>query len=341
VGLSTERVGLTLAASRQIDIQRVIELAQLAEAGGYESIWVPETWGTDAVTLLALLARETRRIHLAAGVFNVYSRSAMLIAQTAATLQSLSGGRFLLGLGASGPIVVESWHGVPYRRPVGRTADYVNAIRLALAGATVDFDSTDFTLKGFKLQNPPRLPVPIYIAALGPKNVRMAGAIADGWLPIFVARGHLKSMFDELASGAASTARDVARIDVASYVPAAVGPRAELLIRQQLAYYVGGMGTFYAETMERAGFGGEVKRVREAWQRGDRTTAVNAISASLLEACAASGSAVDMRDRLKAFRAEGVALPILMLPHGTSSDEAAALVEALAPNRQRPVPPPQ
>jgi alkanesulfonate monooxygenase SsuD/methylene tetrahydromethanopterin reductase-like flavin-dependent oxidoreductase (luciferase family) len=327
-----QRLGVTLAASRQLDAARMIELAQLAETLDCDSIWVPETWGTDAVSLLTLLARETKRIRLAAGVFNVFSRSAMLIAQTAATLQSLSEGRFVLGLGASGPVVVERWHGVPFRRPVERSRYYVHAIRLALSGSTVDYDTSEFELKGFRLQNPPVTPVPIYIAALGPKNVRLAGAVADGWLPIFAARGHMETLFAELAEGAAQAGRDVAEIDVAAYIPAMVGPRAEVLLRQHIAYYVGGMGTFYAEMLERIGFAADVHRVRNAWRDGDRVSAVRSVSDAILEVCTISGSSGKAMAQLAGFQAERVDLPIVMPAHGASLEEAADVLELLVPH---------
>jgi alkanesulfonate monooxygenase SsuD/methylene tetrahydromethanopterin reductase-like flavin-dependent oxidoreductase (luciferase family) len=282
------------------------------------------------------MAAGTDTIRLASGVLNVYSRSAMLIAQTAATLQTLSGGRFVLGLGASGPILIENWHGLPYRRPVARTQHYVNAIRLALSGARVDYEGVDFHLRGFKLQSPRLSAVPIYIAALGPKNVALTGEIADGWLPIFAARGHMQVLFSSLADGAARAGREVSGIDVAAYIPAAVGPHAELLVRQQIAYYVGGMGTFYAEMMRGMGFEDDVARVRAAWQQGDRAAAVRSLSDPLLDVCTVAGRPDVARRQLERFRSDGINLPILAPPHGTSSEEAASLVETLAPRVTTP-----
>jgi F420-dependent oxidoreductase-like protein len=332
----TERLGISLAPDRHIGVDGLIEVVQLAESRGFESVWIPETWGADAVSILSVLARETQTIRLASGVFNVYSRSPMLVAQTAATLQALSHGRFVLGLGASGPLVVENWHGLPYRHPIERSRRYVESIRLALSGAAVDYDGGNLRLRGFRLQNPPHTPVPIYLAALGPKNIALAGEVGDGWLPIFTPCGHMKPMFDALRAGAERAGRALSDVDVAAYIPAASGPRAELLLRQQIAYYVGGMGTFYASMLSRLGFQDDVARVRDAWQEGDRISAVKAVPNSLLELCTIAGSGTESARRLRSYRLEGVSLPILAVPRGSAADEVASLVEGLTPAATMP-----
>jgi coenzyme F420-dependent oxidoreductase len=326
-----ERTAVALAPSKRVSLEGVTELAVLAERLGYESLWVPETWGADAATLLAAIAGRTDRIKIASGIFNVFSRSPALIAQTAATLQSLSGGRFILGLGTSGPIVVERWHGLPYRRPLARTRDYVNIIRLALSGARVDYEATDFRLSGFRLVNPPDVPVPIYVAALGPRNVRLTGEIADGWLPIFAARGRLAPLRAELHDGANASGRDPAQIDVASFVPAAIGPGGNDLLRQHLAYYVGAMGSFYAEHLTRLGFAEEVTRVRDSWQSGHRDHAAAAVDERVLSACTLGSDPTEARRRLAEYRSEGVNMPIVVLPSTASVSEYVDTLEALAP----------
>jgi F420-dependent oxidoreductase-like protein len=295
-------------------------------------VWVPETWGTDAVTLLAVLARETHTIKVASGVFNVYSRSAALLAQTAATLQTLSEGRFILGLGASGPTVIENWHGMPYRLPVTRTREYVEIIRTALSGGVVDFQGTVVKVKGFKLLNPPTAVVPIYVAAIGPKNIRLAGETADGWLPIFAAQSRMEAAFAELRAGAVAASRPSHAIDVGAYIPALVGPRAKLLLRQQLAYYIGGMGTFYADMFRRMGKEEDVTRIATWWHAGNRVAAADAVSDALLDLCTLNGEVSDVRKGIEIFREQGISLPIVSLPHGTTLEEAAATIEALAPN---------
>jgi alkanesulfonate monooxygenase SsuD/methylene tetrahydromethanopterin reductase-like flavin-dependent oxidoreductase (luciferase family) len=324
---------LTAAPTKTISIADVISLVQLAEEHGYESVWIPETWGADAVSLLAALALSTHRIKLASGVFNVYSRSAALIAQTAASLQDLSGGRFILGLGASGPGVIERWHGLRYTRPVERTRLYVEIIRLALGGERVDHAGVEAALEGFRLSNPPEHPVPIYIAALGPKNVRLTGEVADGWLPIFAPHGHLGALDADLAQGARASGRDVAAIDVAAFLPGAIGPRADRMLRQQLAYYVGGMGTFYASFLSRLGHDSQVSAIRERWARGDRPGAVSAVGDDLLDICTLGSDPALARERLDQYRRDGLWLPIVALPQGSTVDEARETILALAPDR--------
>jgi F420-dependent oxidoreductase-like protein len=325
------RLGCSLSPSRQLSPDALVELVLLAEKLGYESVWIPETWGWDAVSLLAVLAARTSRIRLASGVFNVFSRSAALIAQTAATLQGLSGGRFILGLGTSGPGVVEPWHGIPYRRPLGRTRDYVKIIRLALSGETVDFESDGIALHGFRLLNPPAAPVPIYLAALGPRNVRLTGELADGWLPIFAPRGHLEGLMTEFQQAVESAGRNVANIDVAAYLPAAIGPSTERLLAQQIAYYVGGMGTYYFEYVSRVGFGAPAQRIREAWEAGDRRRAVYEVNEDLLAACTLGPEATAARERVVEYRAEGIRLPVVTPPHGSTAQQVADTLEALQP----------
>lgn len=325
------RVGLSLMAGGKLSLACVIDLARMAERYGYDSIWVPETWGQDAVTTLAAIGMATSRIRLASGVLNVFSRTPALIAQTAATLQELSGGRFLLGLGTSGRGVVEPWHGVAYEKPLLRTRQYVEVIKLALGGAPVEHSSPNWSLTGFRLANPPRHPVPIYIAALGPRNCRLTGEIADGWLPIFAPRGSLGELFAEVREGASYAGRDPESIDVAAYIPAVVGPSAEILLRQQVAYYVGGMGDYYLQFVSRAGLAKAAEEIRRLWEAGDRRGAMASVADELLERCTLGTVASDGQSRLEGYRGEGVSLPIVALPRGCGPDEAAETIAAYGP----------
>lgn len=325
------RLGVSLAPTKQIPIEALVELSQLAERLGYASVWVPETWGSEATVSLTMLASNTERIGIAAGVFNIYSRSAALIAQTTATLQNISNGRFTLGIGTSGPIVVEKWHGEHFRRPIGRTRDYIEVIRLALSGRTVDYTGVDMQLKGFRLSNPPALPVPIYLAALGPRNIRLAGELADGWLPIFAARGHLSKLTETLHEGIRAAGRFPNQVAVAAYIPAALGAGAEKLLRQQIAYYVGGMGTFYADFVSRVGFQSQADNIHRRWQRGDRLGAVAAVDDALLEACTLGPDVAEARIRLEQYCDEGIGMPILVPAHGSTVQNVADTLIGLAP----------
>jgi alkanesulfonate monooxygenase SsuD/methylene tetrahydromethanopterin reductase-like flavin-dependent oxidoreductase (luciferase family) len=326
-------LGLSVAPSKTISIADLTNLAELAEGLGYHSIWLPETWGPDAASLLAALAGRTERILLASGVFNVFSRSAALLAQTAATLQNLSGGRFILGLGASGPGVVEQWHGVPFDHPVERTQEYVEVVRLALSGKRVDYEGAIGHVSGFRLAVHPVQPVPIYVAALGPRNVRMTGAVADGWLPIFAPRGHMEALFRELQTGARLAGRQSTDVRCAAYLPCVVGVRAERLLRQQLAYYIGGMGSYYYRFAHRVGLADAATAIRDRWQSGDRIGAVSAVQDPLLELCTLGTDASTARSRIAEYRDQGIDLPVLALPNGCTREEAIDTIRALAPGQ--------
>jgi F420-dependent oxidoreductase-like protein len=329
--VSSSRLGLSLSPSRDLDIPAAIRIVRRAESLGFDSVWIPETWGVDAVSVLASLAVSTSRIRLASGVFNVFSRSPALIAQTAATLQQLSGNRFILGLGVSGPAVVERWHGTPFLKPVERTRAAVEVIRMALSGVSVDYHAHGLELEGFTLANAPATPVPLYIAAIGPNNVRLCGELADGWLPIFPARGRMGPLLRVLAEGAAMGGRDIADIDVAGFIPGVMADRGEQLLRRQMAYYVGGMGTFYVEFMKRSGFEADAQRVRELWSAGDRREAIDAVSRSMLDLCTLGDEAEAARERIALLRGEGIRLPIVAFPHGSSETEISRTLDDLAP----------
>lgn len=312
-------------------IPEIVELAQGAEAAGYHSIWMPEAWGRDAFTMLAILAGRTSTIQLATGIVNVFSRSPALIAQAAATLDDGSGGRVILGLGASGRRVIEGWHGVPFDRPLQRTREYVEIIRLAVAGERVDYRGQTVTLNGFSLAfRPPRRQIPIYLAAIGPANIRLAGEVADGWLPIFTTPPGLSALLPALDEGELSAGRARGSVRVAAYVPALLGDRAEALHRTYIAYYVGAMGVYYHALLRRSGWAREADEIRLRWLRGDRHGAAGCIPHAMVAALTISGSAREARARLAAFRAAGVDLPILSMPAGASPSSIRATLEALA-----------
>ncbi|MEZ4547320.1 MAG: LLM class flavin-dependent oxidoreductase [Thermodesulfobacteriota bacterium] len=182
-------VGIVTPYWPDIKPGELVEFARLAEGLGYHSIWVPEMWGRDAFSILGLLAANTTRIKLATGIVPVFSRAPSVIAQTIATLDEISGGRMILGLGTSGPAVIENWHGMKFKKPLQRTREYVEIIRMILSGGKVDYDGEIFKLKGFRLQfSPPRPDIPILVAAIGPKNIRLTGEVADGWIPFLLPR---------------------------------------------------------------------------------------------------------------------------------------------------------
>ncbi len=330
------RLGLTLQLGEGISRPDVLELTRLAEERGYEAIFVPESWGHDAVTTLAELATHTRRIKLGTGILPIWSRSPALLAMTAASLDELSGGRFVLGLGISGPIVIQDWHGLPFERPIQRTRETIAIIRLAIAGDRVTHDGEIFRVQRFRLDlQPPRSQVPIYIAAIGPKNLRLTGEVADGWLPIYSSPDGLVSMRQEVAAGAKIAGRDPATLEIAPYTLACLTEDAEAgrrLVRRHLAFYIGGMGTFYFDLMKRSGFGQEAEAVRAAWTRGDRAGAAERVSDGMLEGLSLTGDPAACRAQLDRLRAAGATLPILMPPRGSTPAMARRTIELLAPD---------
>jgi coenzyme F420-dependent oxidoreductase len=328
------RIGLTLPRSEDLPRKEIVEVVQQAEALGYESVWAGESWGRDGFTWLTQLACHTSRIKLATGITTVYSHSPAIIAQTVASLDEISEGRVILGLGTSGPIVIENWHGMPFDRPLRRTREYIEIIRLILSGERVNYEGEIFQLKGFRLPfTPVRPSVPIYIASLGPQNLRLTGELADGWLPIYLDASHLAAFQRDLAGGAQKAGRPLSAIDVAPYILSCVSEDVEAarrLVKSHLAYYIGGMGTFYANLVARYGFEGEVGRVREAWGKGDRQAAAGQVTDAMVARMAICGSPKEGRAQLENYRAAGVTLPIVSFTHAASRDMIRQTLEGLA-----------
>jgi coenzyme F420-dependent oxidoreductase len=328
------RIGLTLPRSEDLPRQEIVDIVQQAESLGYDSVWVGESWGRDGFTWLTQLACHTARIKLATGITTVYSRSPALIAQTVASLDEIAAGRVILGLGTSGPIVIENWHGVPFDRPLRRTREYIEIIRLILSGERVNYQGEIFQLKGFRLPFMPVRPtVPIYVASLGPQNLRLTGELADGWLPIYLDANHLPDFQRDLERGAKQAGRALNAIDVAPYILSCVSEDVEAarrLVKAHLAYYIGGMGTFYADLIARYGFADDVGRVREAWSHRDRQAAASHVTDDMVAHMAICGSPREGRAQLEAYRAAGITLPIVSFAHGASRDMVQQTLEGLA-----------
>src|SRR3954453_4842691 len=253
-------------------------LAKEADRLGYSSVWVAEAYGSDSPTMLAWFAGQTERIQIGSAVFQIPARTPAMTAMTAATLDLLSGGRFRLGLGLSGPQVSEGWHGVRFAKPLARTREYVEVVRTALARQTVRHEGEFFPLplpdgpgKALKLPvQPAREQIPTYLAAIGPKNLELAGEIADGWLAIFFPPHHASESLRQVSAGQARGGREDEPFDVAATVPVVVGDDVEACadrVRAYAALYVGGMGSreqnFYNQLACRMGFEEAAARVQE------------------------------------------------------------------------------
>jgi F420-dependent oxidoreductase-like protein len=316
------RLGLNLgylAAWSTPDVH--LALAQEAERLGYAVVWTAEAYGSDSPSMLAWIAGQTSRIDLGAAVMQIPARTPTATAMTAATIDTVSGGRFRLGLGVSGPQVSEGWHGVRFGSPLGRTREYVEIVRMALSRERVTYHGTHYTLplpdgpgKALKLGfHPPRTDIPIYLAAIGPKNLHLAGEIADGWLAIFFSPEHSAAQLDQVRAGRAATGRDMTGFDVVPSVPVVVGedPAAcAELVRWYAALYVGGMGSreqnFYNKLAARMGFEEAARTVQDLYLAGRHRDAAAAVPTEFIDRTSLLGGRERIADRLAAYAEAGV-----------------------------------
>ena len=333
-----DQIGLSINTRAETSDEELVSIAQHADEQGYHSFWAAESWGRDAFTVLTMIACNTQNIRLATGIVNVFSRTPALIAQTIASLDILSKGRAILGLGSSGQVVVEGWHGVPFDSPVARTREYVEIIRKALSGAPVNHQGKFYQMERFRMISPPvQERLPIYIASLGPKNVALTGEVADGWLPVWLNRERISDFKEQINAGAAKSGRSVSDVTVAPYLMCYTSDSPEDLahgaglLQAHIAYYIGGMGTFYFESFSRAGFATEALAIREAWNSKNRDQAAAAVSDRMLESVTVLGDAQQCRDQMAKFRQAGVDMPVATFPHGTELDAIHRTIDALAP----------
>jgi F420-dependent oxidoreductase-like protein len=296
-------------------LQDIVTCARYAEEAGLESVWISEAWGRDAFLALAAIASATQRIKLGTGIVNVYSRSPATLAMAVTTLDELSKGRAILGLGSSGTRVVERWHGLRYERPLGRVRETVTIVRQVLSGSQVNLRGSIFQVSDFRLAvQPPSHKVPIYLAALGPKMLRLAGSIADGVLLYLCPLSKIPDAIAEVRRGADYAKRSSTSVDVAALLLTFVSEKREEARQSaaaMVAYYVGGMGTYYHRLVSKSGFEAEANSIRAAWQRGDRASAAKAVTDQLIDSVALAGSPNECRTRLEEFRNAGIDLPIL------------------------------
>ena len=298
-----------------------LEVVQEAERLGFDSAWSAEAYGSDAATVLAWLAAGTDTIRLGSAIFQMPARSPAMTAMTAATIDELSGGRMLLGIGSSGPQVAEGWHGQRFGRQLQRTREYVAVVRQALArerlefhGETLELPLPDGPGKPLKLTiSPVQDRIPIYLAAIGPRNTALAGEIADGWLPTFFSPEHVAVLRALLQEGADRGARDLGSFDIAPSVQLYVSDDREAardLMRPMLALYIGGMGSrkqnFYNQLVGRYGFEDAAHEVQDLYLDGRREEAAAALPDALIDMVTLCGPRDVVRDRLAAFRDAGV-----------------------------------
>ncbi|MBV9384785.1 MAG: LLM class F420-dependent oxidoreductase [Streptosporangiaceae bacterium] len=303
--------------------ETVAELGDFENAG-LDIVFVPEAYSYDAVSQLGYIAAKTSRLQIASGILQLYSRTPALTAMTAAGLDYVSGGRFTMGIGSSGPQVIEGWHGVPYDAPVGRSRELIEICRMVWRRERLEYHGRHYTIpleggtglgKPLKLINHPvRERIPVVLAALGPKNVELAAELAEGWQPIFYVPEKASSVWgDALAAGRARRAPELGELDVITQAPLAIGEDVtglRDLARPFFALYIGGMGArgrnFYNDLARRFGYEAEAAAIQDAYLAGRKDEAAALVPADLLERTSLIGPEGYVRDRLAALREAGV-----------------------------------
>ncbi|MGH8999439.1 MAG: LLM class flavin-dependent oxidoreductase [Acidimicrobiia bacterium] len=309
------RVALNTAIATAADVDLVVE----AERLGARAVWVPEAWGGDALTPLAYLAARTTTMSLGSACVQLGARTPANLAMSALSLQALSGGRFLLGIGTSGPAVMEGWHGVRFDSPLRATRETIEIVRMAASGERVEYEGEVYRLplpggpgRALRTMAPPA-PVPVYVAAIGPKNLELTGELADGWLGNAFLPEHAPAFLDHLADGAARAGRTVADLDLVIPVAVEFTDDPDEAVRrhaQGYAFTIGAMGTagrnFYNAAFARQGFGDDVAAVAELWQEGRREEAADRVPLELGRATNLLGTPDMIRDRLRLYRQAGI-----------------------------------
>ena len=315
LGVNLGYWGLGLTAEDQLAIVKD------AESLDYSMVWAAEAYGSDAATVLGWLAGQTSKIGLGSAIFQIPGRSAAMTAMTTATLDQISCGRFRLGLGTSGPQVIEGWHGVRFGKQLLRTREYVDVVRMALKrervvyeGESIELPLPDGPGKALKMTiGPVQDEVPIYIAAIGPNNVKLVGEIADGWLPLFFSPEHVSEFKPLLEEGAAKSGRSLDNFDIAPSVNALITDDldgARDLMRPFIALYVGGMGpkdnNFYTKLVSRYGFEEAAGEIQDLYLDGKKEEAAAAIPNELIDLVSLAGPHDFVKDRMRAFKEAGV-----------------------------------
>lgn len=323
------------------------EVADL-ERAGLDIVFVPEAYSFDAVSALGYLAAKTERVQLASGILQLYTRTPTLTAMTAAGLDYVSDGRYILGLGASGPQVIEGFHGVPYDAPIGRTREVVEICRRVWRRERLTFEGKHYTIplpaeqgtglgKSLKLINHPvRERIPVLLAALGPKNVQLAAEIAEGWQPIFFLPEKAQDVWGEaLAAGTAKRDPELGALDVYAGPALAIGDNVEPLrefVKPHLALYIGGMGAksknFYHTLATKYGYGAEADRIQELYLAGRKEEAAKVVPDELVRDISLIGSAGFVAERIAAFREAGVTV-LNVVPLAGTAAERVKLIEQL------------
>jgi F420-dependent oxidoreductase-like protein len=331
------RLGVHLGYARPgTNPTELVELGREAERLGFDSAWVAEAWGTDAVSVLSWLAATTTRIHVGSAIMQIAARTPAATAMTAATLDLMSGGRFRLGLGVSGPQVVEGWHGQPWGRPLAKTREYVDVVRAALRRERLEHDGRHYQIpyrgpgatglgRPLKLMMRPLRPeIPVYLATMGPRAVELTAEIADGWIPLFFVPERAREVYGDVVTRARSG------FDVAASVPVVLTDDVEAgrdALRPYYALYVGGMGArdrnFYNDLLVRLGYEAEAREVQRLFLDGKQREAAAAVPDRFIDQAAIVGPRERLAERVDAFREAGVTTLLCSTPQVEALRELA------------------
>ena len=317
------KIGLVLGAD-YLPFKKAVEIAKFADNLGYTQISVPEIWAHDQISLLSVIAHETSSISIASGIMNMYSRTPALAAMTAASLSEFSSNRFILGLGLSGPKVVENLHGRSFSKPLSHTRDFVAAVRTLLNYERLNLDSKTLgKMQGFKLGFKPVTPdIPIHIASIGPKNIELTAEIADGWIPIMMPAKSLKEKVSEIMEKRERLSLKN-QFTITPFILSLQGSdeKTKKLLKAHLGYYLGGMGTFYNKMLARAGFKNEADIIFSKFQKGDVLGAYSAITDEILSAVCLFGSKNQLIENMANYQKINGIVPLLTFPFKSSPEQ--------------------
>ena len=328
------RYGVRFENDPSLTPQDLQELGQLAERLGYETVWAPEGGGRDSLTALATIAMKTERVRLGTGILPIYARTATNTAMGAAGMAAVSGGRFILGLGVGHRPSVEGRDGVPFTRPISRLRETIRIVRGLLSGDSVTVKGRHFNVSDASLgAAAPGERVPIYVAALGPQMLELAGEMADGVLMNWTAESFIPQAVEHISRGARIAGRDISEIDIAGYVRVATGGDEEAVrdsLRGQVARYAS--NTFYRNFFVETGFGREMSEAAEALAAGDLARASEAITREMQDQVAVVGTPTQCREALERRRAAGLQLPVVApFATGDNRESHRQTIAALAP----------
>ncbi|GIW40937.1 MAG: FMN-dependent monooxygenase [Candidatus Binatia bacterium] len=330
------KLAITFDWQGDLDRERAYERVGIADRVGVDSVWVPEAWGRDCFTTLALLADRTKRIRLGTGIVNVYSRTPAALAQHFATLDELSGGRMIAGFGTSGALVIEHFHGVRFEPALTRLRETIEIFRMLVRREPLRYSGKLFRLeRGFTLRfSPPRKEIPVFLATLNPRALELTATHADGWLPVMIPIDRLGAEVEAMRERIRRAGRDPERFEILApggvvVARGAARERAEIVQAGTIAFYVGRMGVYYARQLERFGFADEVARIREAWKDGSAAAAA-AVPEDMRRRLVTVGDVEECRERIEEEARAGATIHRVSIPTDDAREYEKTLERLLA-----------